>query len=251
MSRLTFTPGNHAYYLADPDTGKKQRVTSVTTLLNLLAKPALVKWAARSAADYAVNEWDHLAALPLMERQKAIASAPDLAKNTAAAKGTAIHDLAERMVAGESVEVADELLPKVQGLARWLERQTFKVVATERMVFSDEDDELGLCSFAGKFDALADCPRRGLGLLDWKTGSGVYDDMAVQLAGYRAADFHVIDDTDQPKPQIRWAGVVHIRADGSDLHTVPAADLAIAHTRFELLRALKYVPFPSFQQEAS
>jgi hypothetical protein len=251
MSRLTFTPGNHGYYLADPDTEKKTRVTSVTTLLGLLAKPALVKWAARSAADYAVDNWDSLAGMSLSERQKVIASAPDLAKNTAAAKGTAIHDLAERMIAGEPVEVADDLLPKVEGLARWLERQTFKVVATERVVWSDEDDELGLCAYAGKFDALVECPRRGLGLLDWKTGSGVYGDMGVQLVGYRSAEVHVIDDQDKPAPRIQWAGIVHVRADGSDLHTLDADSLAAAGTRFELLRALKYVPFPNFQQEAS
>jgi hypothetical protein len=248
MSRLTFTPGNHAYYLADPDTGKKQRVTSVTTLLNLLAKPALVKWAARSAADYAVNEWDHLAAMPPMDRQKAIAGAPDLAKNTAAAKGTAIHDLAERMVAGESVEVADELLPKVQGLARWLERQTFKVVATERMVFSDEDDELGLCSFAGKFDALVEHPQLGRLVVDWKTGSGVYPDMAVQVAAYAHAEMHVIGDEDTPAPLVTGGAIVHIRADGSDMHLIERDQLAIGWERFQLLRGLKMMGLPEFRQ---
>ena len=102
MTRLTFSAGNHAYYLKDPDTGRKTRVTSVTTLLNLLAKPALVKWAARSAADYAVDHWDDLAALPLTERQKMIAGAPEQSRDQKAASGTAIHSLAEDMIAGPS-----------------------------------------------------------------------------------------------------------------------------------------------------
>jgi hypothetical protein len=250
MTRLTFSPGNHAYYLADPDTGEKQRVTSVTTLLNLLAKPALVKWAARTAAGYAIDNWDALAALPLTERQARIAAAPDQTRDTSAAKGTAIHALAEDMIAGRPVEVPEELLPKVEGLARWWERSGFTLVASERKVFTDADDDLELCAYAGTFDALVMCPRRGLGLVDYKTGSGVYGDMAVQLEAYRRAEFHVVDQVDTPAPRITWTGIVHIRPDGSDLHTVDPNSAHAAYARFELLRALKSTPFPTLQQEA-
>ena len=46
----------HSYYLGD------RRLDGVTTLIsNGLPKPALVNWAARTAAEKAVNEWDALA----------------------------------------------------------------------------------------------------------------------------------------------------------------------------------------------
>jgi hypothetical protein len=250
MTRLTFSAGGHAYYLADPLTGKKTRVTSVTTLLNLLAKPALVRWAARTAADYAVDHWDDLGAMSLTDRQKQIAAAPDQSRNEKAASGTAIHALAESMLAGRPIDVPPDLLPKVEGLARWWERSGLTLVASERRVWSDEDDDLGLCAFAGTLDILATHPTRGLGLLDIKTGAGVYGDMAVQLAGYMAADQHVVDDKDDPAPVIAWAGILHVRPDGTSLHTADADQLAVAAERFETLRYLKGLAFPTFQMEA-
>lgn len=249
MTRLTFSAGNHAYYLKDPDTGRKTRVTSVTTLLNLLAKPALVKWAARTAADYAVDHWDDLAALPLSERQKMIAGAPEQSRDQKAASGTAIHSLAEDMIAGRPVDVPPDLLPKVEGLARWWERSGLTLLASERRVWSDEDD-LGLCAYAGTFDALVSHPTRGLGIIDWKTGSGVYGDMGVQIVAYADADWHVEDDTDRPAPVVDWTGIVHVRPDGSSLHTLDKESTEASRARFDLLRALKLQPFPTFQMEA-
>ena len=66
-------------------------------------------------------------------------------------------------------------------------------------MWSDEDD-LGLCAYAGTFDALVAHPTRGVGILDWKTGSGVYGDMGVQIVAYADADWHVEDDEDTPGP---------------------------------------------------
>ena len=249
MTRLTFGPGNHAYYLKDPDTGRKTRVTSVTTLLNLLAKPALVKWAARSAADYAVDHWDDLGAMPLTQRQAAIASAPEQSRDQKAASGTAIHALAEDMIAGRPVEATPDLLPKVEGLARWWERSGLTLLASERRVWSDEDD-LGLCAYAGTFDALVEHPTRGVGILDWKTGSGVYGDMGIQIVAYADADYHVIDEQDKFAPRVEWVGIVHVRPDGSSLHTLDSESMQASRARFDLLRALKLQPFPTFNMEA-
>ena len=249
MSRLTFTEGNHAYWLADP-AGKKQRITSVTTLLGQQAKPQLVAWAAREAADYATDNWDALTAMAPSERRKLIAKAADKTRNAKAAKGTAIHSMAEELLAGRPVEVAADLLPKVESLARWLERCGLTFTASERLVWSDEDDEVGLCAYGGKLDAIAESRARGIGILDWKTGSGVYGDMTLQLAGYDAADWHVVDGVDVPASRVTWAGIVHIRPDGCDLHTIDAAGLAAARARFDALRALKLLDTPALTQEA-
>lgn len=250
MTRLTFTAGNHSYWLADPDTGRKQRLTSVTTLLAQLDKPALKRWAANTAADYATDHWDELAGMAPSKRRAAIAGAPWQASGKAAARGTAIHAVAEELIAGRPVEVPDDLRGHVEGLARWIEASGFRSQDTECMVWSDADDDLGLCGYAGTFDALGTHPRHGSILVDWKTSSGVWPEFAVQLAGYAAADWLVHDGADVAMLRTEALAVAHIRPDGTDLHLIPPGDRAMAAQRFELLRALKYTPEPTFQMEA-
>lgn len=251
MSRLTFTPGNHSYWLVDPDTGKKERVTSVTTLLSQLDKPALKRWAANTAADYATDHWDELAALAPSKRRAAISGAPWQSRDKAAAEGTALHAMAEDLVAGRPVEVADELRGQVEGLARWIERSGFRATDTECRVWSEADDELGMVAFAGTFDAMGAHPRHGTLLVDWKTGSGVWPEYGIQLAAYASADWIVTDDTDMAMPRPDALAVAHVRPDGTDLHVLTPAERVIAAQRFELLRMLRALPDPTLQMEAT
>ena len=90
-TRLTFSKGAHRYRFEPEGGGKPQPIKSVTTCLKVLAKDALVQWAANTAADYALNNWDALGAMDLSERRTRIAKAPSLSRGTAAAKGTQIH----------------------------------------------------------------------------------------------------------------------------------------------------------------
>lgn len=250
MSRLTFTEGNHAYWLAD-DAGRKRRITSVTSITGMLDKPALKRWAANTAADYATDHWDDLALMAPSARRREIAAAPWQARDKKAAAGTAVHAMAEALIAGQPVEVPDELRGHVEGLARWLEASGLRVTISEALVWSDEDDDLGLCAYGGRFDALGTHPRHGAILVDWKTSSGVWPEHADQLAGYATADNLVIDGADQPMPDIATLAVAHIRADGTDLHIVPREARRIAEQRFDLLRAIKTIPEATLEMEAT
>ena len=49
-----------------------QRVPSVTGIMKMLDKPALIAWAARMSAGYAIDHWDELAAKPLSARHRLI-----------------------------------------------------------------------------------------------------------------------------------------------------------------------------------
>lgn len=251
MTRLTFTPGNHAYWLIDPDIGRKTRITSVTTLLNLLDKPALKRWAANTAADYAIDHWDDLTPMALSARRAAIAGAPWQSRDKKAAGGTAVHTMAEALLDGQPVEVSDDLRGYVEGLARWLERSGVQLEMSEALVWSDEDDDLGLCAYGGRFDAIVKHPRHGRLLVDWKTASGVWPENAVQLAGYAGADHIVIGGEDRPMLRVDALAVAHIRPDGTDLHIVPADSRRIAAQRFDLLRSLKTLPEPTLEIEAT
>jgi hypothetical protein len=249
MTRLMFSAAAHRYWLLDRTGNKKQQIPSVTTLLNQLAKPALVRWAARVAGEFAGDHWDDLAAKPISERVRLIGSAPEEARNKSAATGTQIHMWAEALLKGEPVEIPPEHMDTVTGFASWWERSKFTSLATERQVWTEGDDLDG-CSFAGTFDLLAEHPEHGHALLDHKTGSGVYGDFGIQLAAYSDARWHVIADEDIPAPRIDTLGIIHIRPDGTALHLLDDEQRHVASERFAVLRMLRTLDDPRFRQVA-
>lgn len=246
-SRLTFQPGSHAYYLRNADGKGRQRLPSVTTLLKQLDKPALTRWASNTAADYAADHWDELNAMPPSERRKAIAGAPWSQRDRAAASGTAIHAMAEQLLAGEAVEVPDSLTAKVEGLAKWIEASGIQIVASEIRVWTEPDDEFGLVGYAGTFDAIAKHPTFGLTLIDWKSGSGIYGETALQLAGYKTADWMVVDDQDEQMLRVDMLAAVHVQSGFSELHTLADDAVEAAVDKFHCLRMLANIATPEFQ----
>jgi hypothetical protein len=72
-------------------------------------------------------------------------------------------------------------------------------------------------------------------LLDLKTsGSGVYREVALQLAAYRYAEFFIdVDGREQTLPKVDRTGVVWLRADGYDLYPV--------ETNRRVFRTFQYV----------
>jgi hypothetical protein len=207
----------HAYYLGD------RKLDGVTTLISGgLPKPALVKWAANTAADLAVDEWDQLAELPVSERRKRIANAPDAKRNAAAVRGTRIHALADKLANNEEVAVPDELAGHVESCVRFLDEWDAQTVCTEAPVYHEK------YLYAGTLDLIADLGDERW-LLDFKTSaSGAYGDTAFQLAAYRYAT-HILNDQDASgvpmaarMSPVDRCGVIWLRADGYDLYEYTA-----------------------------
>ena len=243
MTRLTFTEAGHIYKLDG------RRVSSVTTILQVLAKPALVNWAANAAADYAIDHWDSLASMPPSERRSAISRAPNKSRNKAAAKGTQIHDWADKLTAGREVEIPEAYVETVERFARWWEGSKFEPAAAEAAVFSDFDEVYGT-AYAARFDMLATHPSYGLTLIDWKTSNGVYPEHGLQLAAYRDAVMLQDGDTGVPMPSIDTAAVAHVRESGVVLHILDAAQAKAAQDKWELVRAIHTLPDPQFTETA-
>jgi hypothetical protein len=198
----------HSYYLDGT------KLDGVTTILNNgLPKPALVKWAAKSAAELAVNEWDALAELPLTERLNRIARGPDVARDTAAVKGTRVHALADKLSRGEEVEVPEDLAGHVDACVKFLDDHGAVTLLAERPVYHEQ------YLYAGTFDLIAELDGKTW-LLDWKTSkSGPFGDTAFQLAAYRHATHYLGDDGDEHvMPPVDECGVVWLRSDGYDLY---------------------------------
>lgn len=190
------------------------KVPGVTSIISAgLPKPALVNWAAKTAAELAVNEWDALAELPIAERLARISKAHEASRNAAAVQGTRVHALAEKLAGGEEVPVPDELAGHVDACVKFLADYDPEVILTEAPVLSRR------WQYGGTLDMVAWLNGK-VWLLDWKTNkSGPFGDTAFQLAAYRYADFTLDEDgTECPLPAIEECGVIWLRADGYDLH---------------------------------
>lgn len=200
-----------------------RRVPGVTTIIgDGVPKPALINWAANTTADYAINRWDELDALPPAARLARLKAARYEEKDAAAKRGTDVHRFAELLIAGEAVDVPDELAGHVEAYARFLDDFQVEPVHVE---FSVASYRYG---YAGTGDLIAKLtvPRIGkvLALCDVKTNrSGIYGETALQLAGYRYADVlipHLLSEEEMPEVDACFA--IHVRGDGYSLVPVTA-----------------------------
>lgn len=183
------------------------RIPGVTSLLgDGLPKKALVGWGIRSVAEFAVDHWLDLSALPVSERVKRLKGAPYAERDAAANRGTEVHALAERLAHGEEVEVPDEIAGYVDAYVRFLDDHKVEAVHTEATVYHTA------FAYAGSLDLIARLGGYdGLCLIDLKTSKGVYGETALQVAAYRYADRMLTDDGPVPMPEIAHTFVCHIR----------------------------------------
>jgi hypothetical protein len=203
---------NHSYLL---DGEKVQGATTV--LSKSIPKPALIAWAANESAKFAVNQWDELATMPIVDRLERIKKEWRGVRDRAALRGTEVHNLAERVVLGEEVEVPDHLAGHLEAYIQFLDDFQVVPVLVEKPVFSRT------YKYAGTFDLVADIDGVRW-LLDIKTNaSGVYAETALQLAAYRFADFYIEDDfSEHLMPPVERTGVIHVTASGYELVPVIA-----------------------------
>lgn len=226
------------HYYIDVDTG--ERVPGVTTILgDGLPKKALINWAANATAEYAIDRWDELTALTPSERLKKLQGGRYAAKDEAANRGTAVHKMGERLMAGERVTVPDALTGYVDSYVRFLDEFKLRVRHIEALVYSVTHRYVGTLDIFGDIllpdmPEYDDLPRDDDGfvcncLIDAKTNrSGIFGETALQLAGYRFAEFMQPDPADPgtafEMPEVTWTGAVWIRPDGYSLIPVTAGE---------------------------
>jgi hypothetical protein len=211
---LRFSAGNHQYRLD----GK--HVPGVTTILGCLDKPALPKWAAKSVAEYVANNPDAVETLRSLGESgmaKALADIPWKKRDDAASRGTRIHDIAERLLLDEDVDVPDELVPAAENLLAFFDAWQIEPVLLEAAVGSREH------WYAGTLDLIAryrrpDTGATGVAIVDYKSGKAIYPEAAMQLAAYAGAEFHGLEGDEHPLPEVDAALGVHVRSDGFDVH---------------------------------
>ncbi len=214
-----------------------ERFYSITTIIGGgVPKPALINWAKKFTAEYAI---DNVAKLNMLlepnthsgavDREGAVDWLKNAAwreRDRAGELGTAAHDIAEAEVLGRPMPPIED--PHVAALAdvfhRFLTECTPTFLASEVPVISRAE------RYAGTLDAIVDWPDHvpvvggQRHLIDYKTGKGVYPEVALQLSAYRYADTFLgaPDTTEVPTPEVDGCSVVHVRPDGYRIFPVRA-----------------------------
>lgn len=195
------------------------KVMGVTTALsNGFPKPKLLAWAAKCAAREAIN----LLHMSDQERLRwevendihddgqlfdHLVNAHVRLRTRAAVRGTKIHRVAQDVVYGKEVEVPIELAGHVAQCARFLDEWKVRPLLVEKVVGNYR------YGYAGTFDLIAEIPDGRRILFDYKTGdSGIWPDVALQLAAYRHCDSYVADMKTGLEVPMREVGITEAKA---------------------------------------
>lgn len=180
---------------AKPDPGD-ERFHSVTTVIGVLDKPALMYWAAEQTAIAAVDQASYLnRRIEAEGRETVIKELRDArfkkpkTGRSAADRGTAVHDACEQLaLTGVWPEVDEEIRPYVEMADRLMQNLQPKFLAAECAVYNRT------YGVAGTADGICEIDGRKV-IFDWKTTqndtdsrgklTGPYPEHSLQLSAYR------------------------------------------------------------------
>jgi hypothetical protein len=202
---------DHHYFWRDL-LGTTSSLPSVTKVCDLVSKPGLVPAASRLIATYATTHLEDVArlvqAVGIEEATKKLSGMPrdDWARK--GELGSQVHTLAELVLRGKEVSPTPQEAPYLEGLTNFIADAHPIPLALEEMVAFE--DEVGI-AYAGTFDAVLQLAS-GRWLVDFKTGKDIYQETALQLAGYGFASFIGRPGTTQryEVPQVDAFAVIHL-----------------------------------------
>jgi hypothetical protein len=208
------------------------RVPGVTTIQSkaIPKQDILIPWATGLSGDCVIDHWDEIVAMLPSARRKFVAGASRRSNDAAKVKGSKVHELGAAVAAGESVHVPAELVGYVEAYTQFLFDYNVEVFMSEAVVWSKTHGHCGTLDMGAllALDIGLESVRYETWLIDVKTGSGVYDDVAFQLAPYRYADVWIDYSGPEPvehdMPTFDRCGVLHVREDGYSLHEVEVTE---------------------------
>lgn len=197
---------------------KGESYWSVTTILSVVPKPALLPWGMKAVATAAVDNLHIVNAMAEKSKDDAIdwlKGAPYRTRNRAADLGSRVHDACEAYRLGKPMPTWDaEVAGRMAFFIQWLEHYQPEFLAVEASVYNRTEQ------YAGTLDAIVRIGGQTL-VLDYKTArTGIYPEVALQLAAYRNAEFIGLPDgSEAPMPKVDGAAALWIRdiADGDFL----------------------------------
>lgn len=197
-----FDQMKHAYFY------EGRRVPSVTTVLSVINKPALINWSANMAADYFKAQiepgvsYDEIQLNTIWKEAK---SAHYKKKVETGDIGTFVHEWVEKYIKGEksAPPVNDQLRESTEQFLQWQKDHKVKFLASEQVIYSKEHNYCGTLDFICTIDGK-------LVLGDLKTSSGIYHEYWLQTAAYRQAR-----QEEYPQEKYKGQAIIRIGRDGS------------------------------------
>ncbi len=201
----------------------------VTTVTDVLDKPALTKWHRTQVAEAAIANAERL----LADREAGnvdAAIAYLLAVRTEGTagreRGSRIHAVLESVLRREPVDVEPQDRPAVEGARDWLNERQVKPIEVEAFLIHETLGYGGTCDLIAEIDG-------EITLCDWKTSKSVawpngkvYDEMRLQLVAYARAEFIARpgDPTRYPVPPITKFGIVHVTDAGTRMYSADVTE---------------------------
>jgi hypothetical protein len=224
---------NHAYFdvTGEGDGVVEVKLPGVTTITGLQPKPWMGPWTSRAVADYALWHWDELSDLPERERHDRLRNAANADRDRAAGKGTAVHRLGARLLAGEEVDPAEPLRGHAESYAAFLDAYTVAVIAAELVVVNRAVGYCGTLDLIGDLDEVrwrGEVIPPARWLLDVKTGKDIRSKDALQVCAYSRAESYLgTDGAEHPLAAlgIERCAAVHVRADGWTLKPLDTGEV--------------------------
>lgn len=178
----------------------------VTSILNIIAKPQLVNWAAKTAAELAllheefeIEEQDGKLIIiktnPKPSPEEIVARVFGI-RNKAGDIGTRTHDIidANHPSKLDPNKIETALQGRIFAYLAFLKTVGFKeLIFSERLIWSKQH------GYAGHADQGFITASDQVILVDYKTGSGLYDEVGLQLIAYEKAlvELEVVSHIDQ------------------------------------------------------
>lgn len=180
-------------------------VPSVTSVLRVINKPNVIRWAAKKSDEYTAAHWEELKDLPMPERVERISGAHEQVSGAARELGTSIHETIDSWQKGAAAEDPEGAGPYLNRFIDWVLDTQPTFIENETTVWSHTH------GYAGTLDFIAKVNNR-IVLGDIKTGKGVYGEASLQLAALAGADTIIREDgTEEEIPQVEELAVLHLR----------------------------------------
>ena len=186
--------GNSRHYEVDgvPEL-RDVKLSSVTTILGVINKPALVPWAkkvslekVRSIMYDAIDLGGGLVAQTKTQVDAMLEQSskmPDDILSAAGDIGTRVHSAIEALIADPKADVhviGGDVAQAVENFLSWQKQSGLDITLSEKLVYSLEH------RYAGTMDAGAYRGNRFVAL-DWKSSNGLYPEAAYQVSAYAKA----------------------------------------------------------------
>lgn len=230
--------------------GKLLTAPSVTTVLKLVDKSALMQWAADQTLDWAVNNVSTLYTKAPEDAFKAGRYRWLDVRNLRAEVGTGIHETIESLHTGKwEYPLLDDEQTRIMEQWRLLnERYTITAHRSEFSVFGCIENEDKV--WAGTADGLWDIVDNNTGqeyrnlVIDLKTSKNVWPEHWMQLAALSKAEVIMVKQPDgswleEPLPEGDGTAIIHLREDKFAVHI--EEDKSLIQMQYEHFLAYRQV----------